>query len=242
MRNIRLVIEYDGTQYAGWQRQDRGRSIQAELEGALARILQEPVSVIGAGRTDAGVHARGQVANFRTTSQRNDIEIVRGLNGLLPEDITVLEAREVPLEFHSRYSAKERSYSYTITRTPSALLRDTSWFVKFSLNVSQMRWAACQILGEHDFQSFCKVNTDVEHHRCEIYEAGWSEHGNLLVFSIRANRFLHGMVRALVGTMVDVGRGYTTLEDFLSILHSKDRTRAGMAAPAKGLVLERVTY
>lgn len=242
MRNIRLLIEYDGTNYAGWQRQEHDRTIQGELEKALGQILQEGVNVLGAGRTDAGVHARGQVANFRTTSPRQPDEIRAALNALLPEDVIIRSAEEVPEEFHARYSARDREYSYTIVLQPSALLRLYSWHLKHSLNISQMRWAACQVIGEHDFRSFCRTKADVEHHRCTILAASWFQEGDLLRFTVRADRFLHGMVRTLVGTMVDVGRGYTSLADFTSIVESRDRTAAGMAAPAKGLVLESVTY
>ena len=242
MRNVKLLIEYDGTNYCGWQRQENGRTVQGEIEIVLARVLQEQVNVIGAGRTDAGVHARGQVANLRTTSSLEHHEIQRALNGLLPEDIAVLNVGEVPLEFHARYSAKERTYSYTISREPTALLRNYSWHVVYKLHLDPMRWAAASILGTHDFQSFCKANTDVDHHQCTVHMARWSEEGPLLKFEISADRFLHGIVRALVGTMVDVGRGYITLEDFLRILGKKDRKEAGMAAPAKGLVLESVVY
>ncbi len=242
MRNIKLLIEYDGTAYCGWQRQENGRTIQGEIEAALQRLLQEQVDVIGAGRTDAGVHARGQVANFRTESPLQLHEFKNGLNALLPEDIVVHETDDVSLEFHARYSAKERTYSYHITRKPAALLRNYCWRVKYGLTVDLLRWAAAAILGEHDFGSFCKSAADVHHHRCIVSHASWEINGADLRFTVRGNRFLHGMVRALVGTMVDVGRGYITVEDFLGILETKDRTEAGMSAPAKGLVLESVLY
>ena len=242
MRNIKLLIEYDGTDYCGWQRQENGRTIQGEIEAALQSLLQEKVDVIGAGRTDAGVHARGQVANFRTASSLQLYEFRNGLNALLPEDIVVLEAGDAPAEFHARYSAKERSYSYHITRRPSALLRCYSWYVKYDLDVDVMRWAAAAMLGEHDFGSFCKSASEAEHHCCIVSQASWEVDGTDLHFTIRANRFLHGMVRAMVGTIVDVGRGYITVEDFVDILGIKDRAHAGMAAPAKGLTLESVLY
>jgi tRNA pseudouridine38-40 synthase len=242
MRNIKLLIEYDGTNYCGWQRQENGPTIQGEIERALSQILQQNVNVIGAGRTDAGVHARGQTANFQTDAAPQLYEIKNGLNALLSEDIVVHAVEEVPLEFHARYSAKERCYTYSITRTPVALLRASTWYVKYQLNIDPMRWASAAILGEHDFESFCKANSDVEHYRCTILSASWEWEGDMLKFTIRADRFLHGMVRALVGTIVDVGRGYITVEDFLNILAKKDRSRAGMAAPAKGLVLEQVVY
>ena len=242
MQNIKLLIEYDGTQYAGWQRQDNGRTIQGEIESALSQILQERINVVGAGRTDAGVHARGQVANFRTETKLSGREIQGGLNGLLPEDIVVHEAEEVPLEFHARYSAKERIYLYRIVSEPTALMRKYSWYVKYRLDDDVMRWAAASILGTHDFGSFCKADSDVEHYRCTVNRACWQKEDTFLTFTISADRFLYGMVRALVGTIVDVGRGYTSIEEFLKILDLKDRTQAGMAAPPRGLVLENIVY
>jgi tRNA pseudouridine38-40 synthase len=242
MRNIKLLLEYDGTNYVGWQRQENGRSIQAEIETVLAKALQEEVDVIGSGRTDAGVHARGQVANFRTQSPLSPDEIYGALNGLLPEDIVVRQVEEVSVDFHARYSAKARTYSYLITLQPSALIRNFSWYVKYKLDCPLMQRAAKDIVGKHDFASFCKTQSEVEHHVCDVSLSEWSVNGTVLRYAITANRFLHGMVRALTGTMVDVGRGYTTYDEFRMILEKKDRSEAGMAAPAKGLVLESVTY
>ena len=242
MRNIKLLIEYDGTKYCGWQRQENGPTIQGEIENVLARIVQENVHVIGAGRTDAGVHARGQVANFRFESSLKTDELRRGLNGLLPADIVIHEVQEVSLEFHARYDAKERVYSYRIARSPTALERFYSWNLNYPLNLDAMHRAATSIVGVHDFESFCKANSDVGHHRCDVRSASWEEEGSALKFTIRADRFLHGMVRALVGSIVDVGRGYASLDEFVSILEKKNRSDAGRAAPPKGLVLEEVIY
>jgi tRNA pseudouridine38-40 synthase len=242
MRNIKLTLEYDGTNYVGWQRQDNGISIQGEIEKILQQILQVQVSVIGAGRTDSGVHARGQTANFKTTSEMPIDKMLAALNGLLPEDIAVLHVEEVALDFHARYSAKERTYSYRIISKPSPLLRNYSWHCPYPVEISQMESIAQMILGEHDFTSFCKSEAEVNHHRCTVKESYWRRSNEVLEYWICADRFLHGMVRALVGTMVNVGRGYTTVEKFKQILERKNRSEAGMAAPAKGLVLERVMY
>jgi tRNA pseudouridine38-40 synthase len=242
MRNIRLVLEYDGTRYAGWQRQENALTVQEEVERTLGRVLGAPPSIIGAGRTDAGVHARGQVANFRTEHAIATEELRGALNALLPEDIVVHGVDEVPLEFHSRYSARSRSYSYTITLRPTALARATSWHVRYDLDPARMNAAAATILGTHEFESFCRANSGVDHHRCTVRTARWDEIGTTLRFSVTADRFLHGMVRALVGTMVDVGRGFTSLARFEEILRRRDRQEAGMSAPACGLVLESVGY
>jgi tRNA pseudouridine38-40 synthase len=242
MRNIKLIVEYDGTNYVGWQRQENGKSIQGEIESVLNQVLREKVNVIGAGRTDAGVHARGQVSNFRTESKLDISEIKGGLNGLLPDDIVIHAVEEVPIDFHARYSAKERQYSYLITKAPSALIRNYSWLVKYPLDVELMQQVTGTLIGKHDFESFCKANSDVDNHFCTVTSASWHQEGSLLIFIINADRFLHGMVRALVGTMIDVGRGYTSFEDFKKILEKKNRAEAGMSAPAKGLVLEKVIY
>ena len=242
MRNIKLLLEYDGTNYVGWQRQTNGKSIQGEIEDVLFKILQEKVNIIGAGRTDAGVHARGQVANFRTNTSLRLEDIQGALNALLADDIILRDLEEVALDFHARYGAKERSYSYLITLKPSAFLRHYSWQVKYLLDVNLMKRVATLIPGTHDFESFCKANSEVNDHRCTVTASCWSLDDSKLQYQIRANRFLHSMVRALVGTMVDVGRGYTTFDEFSRILEKKDRKEAGATAPAKGLVLESVIY
>ncbi len=242
MRNIKLLIEYDGTNFVGWQSQANGRTVQAEITGVLEQILQGPVNLIGSGRTDSGVHARGQVANFRTESSLSVGSILSGLNGILPDDIYVYAVEEVPEAFHSRFDARERMYRYFISLRPSAIGRQYQWYVKYDLHVPLMNDVAAQILGEQDFESFCKYEAEVNHYRCNIVTSRWTVEGARLVYEIRANRFLHGMVRALIGTMVDVGRGYIPTEAFRQIMDAKDRRKAGMAAPPQGLFLEDVTY
>lgn len=242
-RNIKLTLEYDGTEFVGWQRQPNGRSVQEELERCIAQVTGESSGVTGAGRTDSGVHALGQVANFTTNSERTPEELRRSLNGTLPEDVAVLSAEEVPADFSARYSAVSRQYRYVILRRPTAIERDFCWQTNYALDVGAMNAAAELFLGEIDFQAFCKSEAEVDHYRCIVGHSRWVEEAEgRLVYTVRANRFLHGMVRALVGTMVNVGRGYTPLTDIPVILSSRDRTNAGQAAPAKGLFLERVTY
>lgn len=242
MRNIKLLLEYDGTNYAGWQRQENERTIQGEIEAVLARVLQEEVDVIGAGRTDAGVHARGQVANFHTNSSLSLREVHRALNGLLPDDIVALGVEEVPDDFHARYSARARTYSYLLTLQPTALERNFSWYVTYRLNVDLMQGVAKEVIGQHNFASFCKAQSEVNNHLCTVSVSDWILSGPMLRYTITANRFLHGMVRALVGTMIDVGRGYTSVDEFKDMLNHTDRKRAGIAVPARGLVLESVVY
>jgi tRNA pseudouridine38-40 synthase len=243
MPNIRLTLEYDGTNYVGWQIQPNGPSIQGELEKAIAQISQEQISTVAAGRTDAGVHARGQVVSVRIQKSIDLQAFVRSLNGVLPLAIAVLNAELVSEDFHARYSARARVYQYFLTLRPTAIARDFTWYVGgYNPDFELLQRCALMILGEHDFEAFCKSNTDVELFRCVVEEARWTRNDETLVFRIRANRFLYGMVRTLVGTMIDVARGYRTLDDMQRILLSRDRTLAGMAAPAKGLFLEEIIY
>ena len=243
MRNIKIVIEYDGTNFVGWQRQANGRSVQEEIEKVLRTLTDEYVIITGSGRTDAGVHARGQVANFKIEMPISAGDLRRALNGLLPDEIVVHSAEEVDDMFSSRYSARERLYRYYISRSATAINRMYCWQLFFPLNVNLMNEACALVRETKDFQSFCKVNSGVENYLCNIIDAKWEEPSpTSLVFTIRANRFLHGMVRTLVGTMVDVGREYITLEDFQQLINAKDRRTAGMAAPPEGLFLEEVRY
>jgi tRNA pseudouridine38-40 synthase len=242
MAKYKLIIEYDGTAYVGWQRQLNGKSVQGAVEEALSRILQAKTEIVGAGRTDSGVHARGQVAHFSTSAAHEPAKLSLGLNALLPEDIAVLRVEEVPEEFHARYSARERRYSYTIALQPTALGRHYAWHVKYPLPLEALQKAAEVIVGEHSFMAFCKGSSEVDNFCCTIAEARWTEDGSLLRFHVAGNRFLHGMVRALVGSMVDVARGYRDLSWFQSLLEKELRSEAGMAAPACGLVLEEVVY
>jgi tRNA pseudouridine38-40 synthase len=243
MHNIKLLIEYDGTDFVGWQIQPNGRSVQGELERALREILQEDVTTFAAGRTDAGVHARGQVGSFKTSKNTPPDQLRRGLNGVLSPEIAVLEATEVPDSFHARYSASGRRYSYHLGLIPTALRRNQCWYVGgYRINEESLHGCSEQLLGEHDFSSFCKVDCNSEHFRCVVRLARWARIGGELVFEIAANRFLYGMVRAIVGTSVDVARGHRSFEQFHEIMEAKDRAQAGASAPAKGLFLEEVTY
>ena len=242
VRNIKLTLEYDGTAFVGWQSQPNGRNVQDEVTKVLDQILQEPITLIGSGRTDSGVHARGQVAHFHTNSTLGVGSILSGLNGILPEDIYVHSAEDVPENFHARNSARERFYRYFISTRPTAINRQYQWFVKYDLDLDRMNDVANQIVGEHDFESFCKREAEVNHYLCTITSSAWVETTDVYVYEVRGNRFLHGMVRALVGTMVDVGRGFIPVADFQEILAAKDRRKAGMAAPPYGLFLEEVVY
>ncbi len=242
-RTIKLTLEYDGTEFVGWQYQKNGRSVQDVVEKALSQILQENISVVGAGRTDSGVHAKGQVASFQTESLLNCALIVRGLNGVLPADVAALVADETAEGFNARYDARSRRYEYVIKNRPIAISRHFSWVLGYKLDIELMKKVLVEIYGLHDFESFCKSDSDVKHHNCNIINASWLRHNeSTLVFDITADRFLHGMVRALVGTMVEIGRGYRPADDLKRIIAAKDRREAGMAAPPQGLFLTEVNY
>jgi tRNA pseudouridine38-40 synthase len=242
MRNIKLVLEYDGTDFVGWQIQASGRSVQQDVTNGLRQILGEDVSLIGAGRTDSGVHARGQVANFHTVSLLDPPSILNGLNGVLPQDIRVHSCEDVNEDFHARYSARERVYRYYLSLERMAIGRFYSWSVPYDLDIDLMNDAAGTIVGEHSFESFCKNGSEVDHYRCIIYRSGWVRSGTMLTYEVGGNRFLRAMVRLLVGTMVDVGRGFMPAAAFQEVLAAKGRQRVGMAAPPQGLILEEVKY
>lgn len=241
-RNIKIVIEYEGTDFYGWQRQPNSRTVQGKIEDKLKEILQEEVTLIGSGRTDAGVHALEQVANFKTESKLDLDSILKGLNSLLPEDILIKEIEEVDSDFNARYSARSRVYRYKIHLAKNVFLRKYVWEVLYNLDFEKINSATQLIKGKHDFTSFCVTGSAKENNQCEILKALWDKDGKNLEFEIEADRFLHSMVRSLVGTLVDVGRGYFTLEDFSEILKAKDHTKAGLTAPAKGLYLVKVNY
>jgi len=242
MHQIRLKLEYDGSDYVGWQFQTNGRSVQAEIERAIRKVYQIDVRITGAGRTDAGVHARGQVACFKIEKEIDLHLVTRRLNAVLPHDIVALDADKVPLNFNARFDAKARRYMYYINQNPTAIQRKYCWQVFQYLDLNLMQKCAEQILGEHEFRSFCKTEEDPHQHHCTVSSAGWKMNGCRIEFEITANRFLHGMVRALVGTMVNIGRGHTNIDEFENILELKDRSSAGMSAPAKGLFLEEIFY
>jgi tRNA pseudouridine38-40 synthase len=242
MRCLKLTIEYDGTDFVGWQSQLNGRAVQDEVIRALHQVLGEDVTLIGAGRTDSGVHARGQVAGFRTENVIAPGKLFNALNGLLPEDVRVHAVEEVPVTFHARFDARQRRYSYRISLKPTALDRRTSWFVKFPLDARLMKAAAEQVLGKHDFGAFCKHEAEVENRVCTVVLSRWTPEGDRLVYDVAADRFVHGMVRVLVGTMVGIGRGFTPISSLAGIMASHDRSAAGEAAPARGLCLEEVLY
>lgn len=244
MRNLKLTLEYDGTSYHGWQKQPGLPTIQGVLEDRVSRLTREAVRVKGAGRTDAGVHALGQVANFISHITLPNEVVQRALNALLPEDIAVTKVEEVPLGFDAQRDAKARTYRYTLlTRPyPSPLARFQSLFIPFPLNVDAMAEAASFLVGEHDFSSFRATGWTPTSPVRHVLEARFAQEGNYLYFFITADAFLKHMVRIVVGTLLEVGRGRLTPEGFRQILEAKDRRRASKTIPPHGLCLLEVIY
>jgi tRNA pseudouridine38-40 synthase len=240
--NFKLTIEYDGTDFAGWQVQPEERTVQGEIEKVLSTILGEKIEVIGSGRTDSGVHAFGQVANFKLEKEVDLPKLLHSLNSMLPQDIVIRGLREVTEEFHARYSAVSRVYTYRIHLGRSALNHRFVWELPYDLELEELKRCAGLIMGEHDFSSFCVAKSQKEDSTCDVMMADWKKVAGELMFHIEADRFLHTMVRSLVGTMVEVGRGHLTGEQFGDILALEDRTKAGPTAPAKGLCLVAVKY
>jgi len=241
-RTLKLVLEYDGTEFSGWQVQRNRRTVQGVLQEVLGGLLGELVRVIGAGRTDAGVHALGQVAHFRTHNPMPTWRIWRALDGLLPEDIAVREVAEAPPDFHARFSAKARRYRYCIYLRRRALGRQYGWLVPYKIDLARMGEAAGAILGRHDFRAFCIAASVPEPPFCTVSEATWTEGEDGLYFDIVADRFLHSMVRLLVGTMLEIGRGKLPPEVVGEALTLGDRGIVGPSAPAHGLCLMEVRY
>lgn len=244
---MRLFIhfQYDGTNYHGWQIQPNGNTVQEELQKALSVILRHPIEVVGAGRTDTGVHARHMVAHFETVLPLvGELEGVSyKLNRLLPRDISVLRIEPVADDMHARFSATSRRYHYYISTRKDPFARQYSWQIHWQLDFDKMNEAAKMLIGEKDFASFCKVGSDVKTTMCNLTHAQWVKDSETnWHFEISANRFLRNMVRAVVGTLIEVGRGRMTLEQFQSVLSQKSRSAAGESVPANGLFLEEVSY
>jgi tRNA pseudouridine38-40 synthase len=243
--NFKLIIEYDGSRYHGWQRQKEDRSIQGEIEKALKTITGRSLTLIGAGRTDAGVHARGQVANFKCETRLEPATLRNALNALLEDDIVITGCEAVSSSFHARYDAKSKVYHYRMLNRPlpAAIGRQYSWFIRKALNHEAMRAAIAILIGSHDFKAFEGTGSARQHTTRHIHSAELSAQDNgLLVFQIEADGFLRYMVRNIVGTLVDVGLEKLTPNDFKRILASKDRSQASVTAPAQGLTLIKVNY
>lgn len=239
-----IYISFKGTSYHGWQLQPGAVTVQKVLNEALSTILGEKISVTGAGRTDAGVHALVFSAHFDSRAAHLDVRdnLIFRLNRYLPADISVTGIRKVKADANARFSAKARTYRYLIMRTKDPFRTETGWYIHGDLDVDAMNRASELLMRHNDFTSFCRLHSDNKTNICTVFSAGWKTEGNTLVFTIRADRFLRNMVRAIVGTMIETGKGKVTPEDFERVLLSLDRSAAGMSAPARGLFLTDIEY
>lgn len=242
MRTIRLLIEYDGSDFVGWQVQNEGRTVQGELSRALKTLTKEDLCPVGSGRTDAGTHALGQVAHFHTLCALPIERIQRSLNGLLPADITIHAAEEVDGDFHARYSAKRKRYRYRIHEGKSSINRNFTWTCFRPLDLQYLREASLALPGTHSFGAFCKQDPIPDNLTCTLYAAEWQRQGRELIFEVEGNRFLRHMVRILVGTMIEIGLRQRPVTDMGNLLENGQREAGGHTAPARGLHLLWVRY
>lgn len=237
-----IRFSYNGTKYHGWQTQPNAVSVQETLSKALSVIMNVPIELMGAGRTDTGVHAREMFAHFDCENAFDIPALIHKTNSFLPKDIAVYDFISVHNDAHTRFDAKKRTYEYHINTVKDPFLQDGSWYYHNILDIDLMNRAAQLLFTHTDFQCFSKSNTDVNTYNCKITEANWKQNGHMLIFTISADRFLRNMVRAIVGTLVNIGLHKITLEDFNTILHSRDRKKAGFSVPAHGLYLTEIKY
>ncbi|MBD3581440.1 tRNA pseudouridine(38-40) synthase TruA [Flavobacterium selenitireducens] len=237
-----LEFSYNGTHYCGWQIQPDAASVQGTLQKSLSTLLGETITIVGAGRTDTGVHAKLMYAHFDTEAFFEIPVLLHRLNSFLPQDIAVSDIIPTHDDAHARFDATARTYEYHIHTKKNVFLEQLSWQHSRRLDLEQMNLAARQLLLHEDFESFSKTNTDVRTFRCNITEAHWEQLGDRLIFTISADRFLRNMVRAIVGTLIQVGLGKTTVAQFNTIIESKNRSKAGFSVPAKGLYLVAIKY
>ena len=241
---MRYFIEfaYNGKNYHGWQYQPNASSVQQTLSHAVSVLLRRETELMGAGRTDTGVHAKQMFAHFDSDVTLKVEKLITKLNSFLPKDIVVFNIHNVDDNAHARFDANKRTYEYYIHSFKNAFENELSWYLHKKLDLDKMNQAAAMLLEYHDFQCFSKVHTDVTTFNCRIDEAFWKQDGEKLIFTIAADRFLRNMVRAIVGTLTEIGSGKRNLEDFRKIIESKDRNEAGASAPAHGLFLTKVEY
>ncbi|WP_221390840.1 tRNA pseudouridine(38-40) synthase TruA [Dyadobacter sp. NIV53] len=237
-----IEISYKGTAYNGWQKQNNSLGVQQIVEEAMSKVLRMPIELTGSSRTDTGVHAEQQFAHFDYSEITDTEQVVYNINGMIPRDIAVRQIFVVPDDINSRFEAIHRRYEYRISRVKNPFLVNQVYVLRAELDIAAMNKAAELLLQYDDFESFCKLHTNVNNFRCTITEAVWFEKEDLLIFSVKSNRFLRGMVRALVGTLLEVGKGKKTISDFEKIIQSRSRKEAGAQAPAEGLFLVEVGY
>lgn len=237
-----IHLAYNGTRFCGWQIQPHSPSVQETITCAISKLLGDSITITGAGRTDSGVHASCYYAHFETEKEFSNQDLTYKLNRILPYDIVIYSIFPVSNDIHARFSATKRTYTYSITKQKDPFHNETSYYYPKALNITTMNEAAQNLIGTHDFASFCKLHSDVSNTFCTIYTAQWTDCNETLIFTITANRFLRNMVRAIVGTLIEVGNGKISIDDFKHIIESKNRCNAGQSIPAQGLSLVNITY
>jgi len=243
VKRYKILLEYDGSDFFGWQRQIQERTVQQELEDALAALNgDQPVTIIGSGRTDAGVHALGQVAHFDLDTPHPPVDICHALNAKTGQDIYIHNCVEIDNEFHARYGARQRHYEYRILLQPSVIQRKYTWQIDNHIEINLLHECALAVAGEHDFSRLSRASAETELKICRIYDSKWIKNENFLNYTIVGNRFLHSMVRMLVGSMIDVARGKATPDDFVALIDHRESHLKVFTAPARGLFLKQVEY
>lgn len=243
-RRYFIHLAYNGANYCGWQNQPNVSTVQQTIEKALGILLQQPdMAIVGAGRTDSGVHAQSMIAHFDIENKEIDlVQLCKQLNNFLPKDISIHDIKEVKNDAHARFDATSRTYKYYVTTVKDPFLYPFRYQIFQKPNVTKMNICANTLFNYIDFTSFSKLHTDVKTNNCKIMQAYWEQDGNDFIFTIQADRFLRNMVRAIVGTLLEVGKNKLTVEDFIRIIEAKDRSRAGSSAPGNALFLQEVTY
>ena len=243
LKNYKITISYDGTSLHGWQVQKNARTVQGDIENALEKIFNQKINLIGAGRTDSGVHALGQVANFKVSTSMTSDELKNALNGNLGRDIFIINCNKVSIDFHSRFSAVNREYIYKIQTKFSPISRNFTWSLDSNfVDINILNECSKLVIGEHDFSQLSKKNVEIENKNCYVYSSKWIVDDSSLNYIISANRFLHHMVRYLVGVMIEVSKkNLLSIDDFESMLNANER-KFIFKAPSKGLYLNRISY
>ena len=243
MDNYKLLISYDGTNYCGWQNQPQAKTIQGEIESALKKIFQDKlIYLVGSGRTDSGVHALNQTANFNIKTNMTEFQIKNALNSNLNSSIFIISCNEVSINFHSRFSAIKREYLYNISKIYSPFNKKFEWFIKYDLDLDKLAACSKLIIGKHDFSRFCKTSSRKENNICDIFVSKWTMNHEKVFYNIVSDRFLHHMVRLLVGTMIEVAVGRISLSEFEKLVQNKSCSINPVKSPAKGLFLNKVFY
>lgn len=244
MHNYKLTIQYDGTNFFGWQSQPGGNTVQDKITKTVRTVLREDINLIGSGRTDAGVHALGQAANFRTKNSVDLFKFRYSVNSVLPDSISISSVKLVNEDFHARFDAKTRVYFYLFTKNKSPFYNRYSFYstMNSELDINKLNLISKNLLGKHDFTSFTKKKTETENKICTIKKIRWTENNKFIIFRIEADRFLHGMVRTIIGTVLDIKDNKNSSEEILNIINQKNRNSAGHSMPAKGLFLYKVGY